>query len=337
MNSNNNNMNANNNSSSSKAAANFVNLLNGTANMNNSSCCGHATTTTNNNNINNSSMAGAPVVVGATAVAAVTAEPPPAALLPEYNIASGRYQWHLPGRQPTAELQALYQLRDVQDQIRVLANFNLVPELSFPGNILELLANLTPYPVPARLPLQLPAPLTSSTPIDYTHFYSDDVDRGVCVSTKHDRFDVVLPWHLRHFELHADWRTLPGLTQRPPLRVMQMLDQLSLASQSLTGSTSAMEDKPFPGPIDTLPLYQIQALCDHFADETVLDILRDFGIIMRSALSELPYAVLVAIQTGRRLSINRALLAELYQKATLRWLTKRYGYDRLVVVAAPAN
>ena len=315
------NNNNNNNSSSSKAAANFVNLLTGSTTTNNNNI--------NNNNNNNNSVAGAPVVVVAGAPV-VAVEPPPAALLPEYNIASGRYQWHLPGRQPTAELQALYQLRDIQDQIRVLANFNLVPELSFPGNILGLLANLTPYPVPARLPLQLPAPVTSYAPVDYTHFYSDDVDRGVCVSTKHDRFDVDLPWHLRHFELHVDWRTLPGLTRRPPLRVMQMLDQLSLETQSLTMSTSAMEDKPFPGPIDTLPLYQIQALCDGFAEEIVLEILRDFGIIMRSALSELPYAVLVAIQSGRRISVNRAMLAELYQKATLRWLTKRYGYDRLV-------
>jgi hypothetical protein len=319
-------MNNNNNSGSSggsnKAATTFINLLNNNTNNNNNT----------NKNANNNTTASCPgcnscAVLATTTIMAL--EPPPALLLPEYNIASARYHWHMPGRLPTTELQALYQLRDVQDQIRVLTNFNLVPELSFPGNILELLSKLVPYPVPARLPLLLSAAFTAESPPP-THFFADNVEIGVCAINKHDKFDVDLPWYLRTFELHTDWRSLPNFTRQPPLRVMQMLDQLCLESQSLTMATSAMEDKPFPAPVDAMPLHQIQMLSNNYPEEIVLEILRDFGIITRSALSELPHTVLASIQTGRKILVNRDLLSGLYQKSTLRWLIKRYGYDRLL-------
>ena len=256
--------------------------------------------------------------------------------------------WNIPGSLPLQELKAISQLRGDQDKISIFTAFSKITSgLNFSSDILDMLMHLVPYPVPVRPTLVLPAPYQVSQNFfrggcgdvftEQYNTFSDKSSKFQYDGFKHDFFNVNIPWTLKRYEINTNWREISDFTPIIPFR--QMLDQLSVGSYNLlreTDSTSKNDEKPFPPPflscIDVFPTRKLTELSKNYPQHIALEILRDWGLILRDALSNLPSDIIGDLQAcgGCKMIINRLILKNVYEKATLRWLTKRYGFERLV-------
>jgi hypothetical protein len=268
-------------------------------------------------------------------------------LIPFFNKIYKNSNWNIHGALPLQELKAISQLRSDQDKLSILTVFSKVSSnLSFSSDILDMLMHLVPYPIPVRGALVLPKPYEACE-----NFFSDDCsvfseqyntfsDRSSKFQYDgfiHDYFNVNIPWTLKKYEINTNWREVSDFNPSIPFR--QMLDQLSIGSYNLLRESdckSKNEEKPFPplflSCIDTIPLRKLAELSNNYPQDIALEILRDWGIILRDALSNLPSEILGDLLAcgGCKMIINRLILKNVYEKATLRWLTKRYGWERLV-------
>jgi hypothetical protein len=268
-------------------------------------------------------------------------------LIPLFDKVYKNSNWNVPGALPLQELKAISQLRSDQDKLSILTVFSKVSSnLSFSSDILDLLMHLVPYPIPVRGALVLPKPYEAcenffsnecSVFSEQYNTYNDRSSKFQYEGFIHDYFNVDIPWTLRKYEINTNWREISDFNPTIPFR--QMLDQLSIGSYNLLREIdvkSKNDEKPFPPPflscIDTLPLKKLAELSNNYPQDTALEILRDWGIILRDALSNLPPEIIGDLLAcgGCKMIINRLILRSVYEKATLRWLTKRYGLERLI-------
>jgi hypothetical protein len=231
----------------------------------------------------------------------------------------------------------------------VLNVFSYVTRLSFPGDIIQMLLQMKPYPIPAS---RVKSQADFGGGMKPTLF--QDLDYG-----------YELPTEFRRWELDTDWGQLPafkGIT--PPTKILRILDQICAGTatsdlrhngglfQVATGTPHpASHPHLFQDGAEELPLAQIAALCSQHPEDTAVEILKDWGIIMRSAwahlaarvgsahnqlqvnLQRLTLDVQAGHQSGggapRSNPAARPLKAAAYQQATLAFLVQRLGRDRL--------
>jgi hypothetical protein len=139
-----------------------------------------------------------------------------------------------------------------------------------------------------------------------------------------------LPEALRRFECATDWKERPEFERRPSAAVLALLDQISLGSLSLREPATLRGDALFPPPfeVEAVPWCALAAFARAFpAGEGLgLEILRDWGSILRSALST------VEPRRGKE-QPQRSVLAQAYERATLRWMVQRLAFERLAASA----
>jgi hypothetical protein len=250
---------------------------------------------------------------------------------------------------PIEALHELFVLRSEEDMLNVLTVFSNVPRLSFPGDIIQMLLRMKPYPVPASR-VKSRADLGSG--MEPTLFH--DLDYG---------YD--LPDESRRWELDTDWGQMPAFKGiAPPTKFLRILDQICAGTGtsylehsgtlSLDGRNRIHPVKHphlFQDGSEELPLAQIAALCEQHSEDTATEILKDWGIIMRSAWSHLSARVgsdhpelrvnlqrlTLDVRAGhesgggarRSNPAARPLKAAAYQQAALAFLVQRLGRDRL--------
>jgi len=221
----------------------------------------------------------------------------------DFQRAYERGKWATAGM-PTDEIVHVSELRSDQDQIRIWTVFAQRPRLSFCGDVLHLLMSVVPYPMPATH-------ATPPPPWDAV----DASQAGLNVHTGDiTNFAVQLPESLRQYELNTDFSEVPEFVGAwPDAEFRRLLDQVSVASLNPS-------ERSFPAPFtscEKMPMAALGQLWQTFPPPMTHQILRDWGTIMRDALSRT-----VAPRKRRMLRAG-------YEKATLAWLTQRLGKERL--------
>jgi hypothetical protein len=145
-----------------------------------------------------------------------------------------------------------------------------------------------------------------------------------------------LPEALRTAELDTCWSERPEFGgRRPSEAFVRLLDQTALGSRGNHMESPAIPgDLVFPPPfsIEALPYMALARLSTAFPEALALEILRDWALILRNALSGLPRP-----RRGgeERLLLcshcyyTRSELAAGYERAVLRWLVQRFAFERL--------
>ncbi len=136
-----------------------------------------------------------------------------------------------------------------------------------------------------------------------------------------------LPEQLRVAEVNTCWSERPEFGgQRPSLAFARLFDQTTLGSQNRMEPPTAPGDMTFPAPfsIEAIPWVALARLSTTFPETLALEILRDWGLILRSALSKLKQP------RGREACFySRGELALCYERAVLRWMIQRFAFERL--------
>jgi hypothetical protein len=142
-----------------------------------------------------------------------------------------------------------------------------------------------------------------------------------------------LPEALRTAELDTCWSERPEFGgRRPSEAFVRLLDQTALGSRGNHMESPAIPgDLVFPPPfsIEALPYMALARLSTAFPEALALEILRDWALILRNALSGLrprrggeERLLLYSYHT-------RSELAAGYERAVLRWLVQRLAFERL--------
>ena len=250
--------------------------------------------------------------------------------LPSFRKAQARGNW-TEATAPLNEIRAIGLLRNDADQVRIWNIFSERDRLSFCGDVLNMLKGLVPYPIPA-VAVQWPTAIMANDDDDDD---INNIERVMHVNVHdgggHDHFCVDLPEWLRRAELNTDWSQISEFAGSPSPEITRMLDQVCLGSTSLS---TAGDSRPFPAPfalgIEKMPWKEVGHLCTLFPVPIAVHILRDWGLIIRGALSTLPHHIMVALQQGgTRVHVPRHVLRAAYERSTLGWMLQRYGTDRL--------
>jgi hypothetical protein len=223
---------------------------------------------------------------------------------------------------PADLLRELRTLKSDADQLQIWNVYARHPRFAFCGDVLSFLKSLVPYPVPAnhvRWPgADRGQEEEASTSVNlYAH------DGG-----GQDVWAVDLPESLRKAELNTDWSQFPEFVgHQPAVEVLRMLDQVSLGSRDPGGFVA-----PFASGLERMPFVEVGGLCAFFPTHIAVHIVRDWGLILRSALSHLPAEYLARMQQhwgAARVHVPRRVLQGAYERAVLAWMIQRYGKDRL--------
>ena len=135
---------------------------------------------------------------------------------------------------------------------------------------------------------------------------------------------------LRTAELNTCWSERPEFGgRRPSEAFVRLFDQTTLGSRSTHMEPPVIPgDLVFPPPfsIEAIPWVALARLSTTFPETLGLEILRDWGLILRSALSGLRTR---RFGEERIHSYSRGELAVGYERAVLRWLVQRFAFERL--------
>jgi hypothetical protein len=228
-------------------------------------------------------------------------------------------------------MRAVCQLKHANDVVQVLRAFGKPEQLRFSGQLLQMLMNVTPYPMPVRPAAAAEAHMEEEESIPYVVGASLSSD-ALWHEGPLTFFNVDLPAHARRWERNTDWSEVKEFASKPPSAAFaRMLDQLCLGSRYL-----GAHEKTFPpllGVAEALPLSKLGVLSAKFAPDVALQILEDWGVMLRQALSRLPAPVLAALKSGERVHVSRALMQTLYEQAALEFWVQRLGYDKLLSAA----
>ena len=257
-------------------------------------------------------------------------EMPPQAM-PSYRKAYARGSWG-PEMFPSTQMREIGLLRSDADQIQIWNLFCEKPRLSYSGDVLSMLKGLVPYPIP-HAAVKWPGPLVAHDDyervIEKTQMHVNVHEGG------HDHFCVDLPEHLRRAELNTDWSQYTEFNGHMPApEVTRMLDQVCLGMRG--GVFNDNKEKPFPPPfaigIEKMPWIEVGNLCSHFPVSLAVHILRDWGLILRGALSKLPREIMSALQQngGKNIHVPRRVLQSAYEKSVMEWMIERYGKEKLL-------
>jgi hypothetical protein len=194
------------------------------------------------------------------------------------------------------------ELKFSNDQVRIWDVLWKGPaEYRFPGDVLGLLMRLKPYPVVNRRP----GPVLK-------------VDAALCrqgTFMQHPgcpkSFNVDITDDIKIFEKHTDWYEVLGFDEDPSPPFAKMLDQIHLESSKNPG-TKGHFASPFKH--HKFPITRVAALWNQYRDPLACEILQDWGYILRSVDQK---------QTPPN--------SQTYLRAVMEFLTRRFGYDRIVV------
>ena len=183
--------------------------------------------------------------------------------------------------------------------MRIHRAFSGMGTLRFAGDVLRGLMKLTPYPVPAE---RVPDPVVTATAAgehpgpEWTGFGVAQIAEGLA-------------------EHQTDWAERAEFGgQAPSPAFCRLLDQIALPGAGA-----------FPSPFEAdgaVPWGALALLARMEPEPLALEILRDWGLILRAAL--MPWD-----PPSSRAS--RAALAHRYERATLRWLVQRMAFERLLL------
>jgi hypothetical protein len=139
---------------------------------------------------------------------------------------------------------------------------------------------------------------------------------------------VGLPEALQVAERNTCWAERPEFGGRcPSAAFARLFDQTGLGSQSHRTEEPPRipGDLVFPAPfsIEAIPWVALGRLATTFPEALGLEILRDWCLILRSALSRLRPS------RGGEVYYSRSELALCYERAVLRWLIQRFAFERL--------
>jgi hypothetical protein len=228
----------------------------------------------------------------------------PERCLPVYRACFQRFQWQTLTQGMVEALQAISDTKAEADQCLIWEALNHFPEnVKFPGQILDFLTGITPYPMPVH-PGAQPRVKMEGTPLFETDL---NIHPGPLTN-----FNVYLPDSMKRHELHTDWYEVSHFqNHRPPPDFSKMLDQLEVGS-ALNPGTAGHFYPPFG--LTPLPWRRLSNLAT-FPCELAIQILKDWAIILRrhgGLLGPLP--------DQRKGGVERVVI---------KFLVQRYGYDRL--------
>jgi len=219
---------------------------------------------------------------------------------------------------PWEDLLSVSNVKSDEDQLKIWKIFSSAQRLLFSGDVLQMLMDITPYPIPSRRYMPAIQPVLNVDNPDSTNIHPGP-------ST---HFNVELPDALKRHEKYIDFSEHPSGMIFGHHRVnsstpsfASLLDQLNLGSIVQPGAEgyfpSIMKIKPVPWrKISQLsnPVSADQYL--EFPSATARQILLDWGLIMRSAYSTL--------------HDDHALIRASLERAVLRFLVQRIAYDKIV-------
>ena len=226
----------------------------------------------------------------------------------------------------------IIRLRREGDPARIFNAFCAAGELRFCGDVLQALMRMRPYPVPANR-REEPAVLACAPSAPWR----SDVHPGPWECLRVEG----LPDALRTAELNTCWAERIEFERPPSQAFARMLDQIALGSAAADGLRPTTTTTypchsgirfPPPFAIESIPWVTLGKLSDGFDEGLMLEILQDWGLILRKAFASLP----PDDEAGgggdpRRLrkSISRATLGRTYERALLRWIVQRFAFERL--------
>lgn len=190
-------------------------------------------------------------------------------------------------------------LRQQGDAVCIFNAFQTAQPLRFPGDILSALMKMQPYPIPANRVAESVLPCT---------------DDGMHPGPIEHMSVGELPEGCRVFELNTDWKGRVEFERPPSGAFVRLLDQIGLgfAGGFAPPFTRGVEAQHFPWTA-------VARLSNSFAEPLALEVLRDWGVILRKGWETL----------DEKKGHARSVLAVSYQRAYLRWLVQRLAFERL--------
>jgi hypothetical protein len=224
----------------------------------------------------------------------------PECTIPAYEAAYDHLDWDNK-TYPDDLVRKIGELKSDDDELRIWGELSKGPrEYRFPGDILGFLMRITPYPMVNHKPgprLQVDPSL---------HKQGTFMQHPGCMKT----FNVEITEDIKIFEKHTDWYEVLGFDNAPSPRFAQLLDQIHLESSKNPG-TKGYFASPFKH--HKLPITRVACLWNRFRDPIASEILRDWGLILRSVDQK---------QTPPN--------SNTYLRAVMEFLIRRFGHDRIV-------